>query len=763
MDKYYYYINYGSGFVNINPMNNTLELSLVRGEFNDFIQRKKLSGTFSVIGSEAIAAENYYIVSGNLDAPFKIYQNGTDITGTLIYEGVTTTEGLYDYDELGNAISTTFNSFITTDIYSSFLEIWKQKIGQDILYNTGIANSGYRSSVLNRVCFENDNNSINELRAYSFNGTDYAILGNQLTMPTIGRVVGEVLTEDIGVIVFLDTYTSIVRTYQYVSPNWVQVDPDFQITTNQMGNWGMCTYNTDVYAIAESGFYYELGYTGSAWSLTSSQFLGESFRYPSLCTLDNIYYAFIDDSKKELRARQNNVFRGLGYSLDETQKPIICTLDTATKTIACIDEKTGKLRALRYTLGSPDTWSELGFIQLEVNSEPSISYSRQNQITFHDSYTGITEKYTFDGVDTWTKTGNSLTIGSAGDGYSCIMPTVVISGAEIVSYIKSGSMVLFNSAAYNIIGITNKIAIEINDSITGGYGILRTGNGSTIALDEIGLMNLTTSYDNDFDLQSPLDDKKSYSIQDMLLLCELFQQYFYIEVAASAPYPDYDIKFIQPNLFSSIGTDIVVPTLTKELLRSRLYKEEFKINFEKLEFKNELNTDFVGSPIKYNRKTDIENITAIPVTTDFEFYKNIILGIKKEGFSRSGLLMYENENISIPIAQADLCPKNFIFGSTTQYIENSNFSKKKILENYHKDYRFANKGDIDINGTNYDASTFDTCKDIIQYPDVELQLDSFPANINSLDWGGGERSFITSLTTNLESDITTIKSRLLDL
>lgn len=762
MEKYYYYIDYGAGYVPLEPNNNQLKVAFVRGELNEFISRKKASGSFGVTSINAVDADNYYIQNGNIEAPFRIYQNGDISTGTLIYEGFASTEGEFDYDNLGNAISVTFNSFRTSDKYSQFIDWWKRKIGKfDISNNSGIGSSDYQSSTKSAACFENDNASINELQAYTFDGTNFSSIGNPLTLPTLGRLAAENNTTDSGIVVFIDTYTSTLRTLQYVTTNWVTAAADYQVSNNINGNWSLAVLANKAYLIAESGFYYELTLAGAVWSQTASQSLGEKFLYPCSCDIDGTYYAFIDESRGTLRAREQNVYRGDSFEINGVKKPKICTLNPLTSIIAMIDEFTGKLRALQYSGGAFGSWTELGFIQLDPSAEPNISFNATNSITYVDPYFGTIERYTFDGVSAWVKTGNSLTVGNIGDGYSHVMPTVQKSISIVTAYIKSGSMVMFDSLPYNLVKYFNQLL----GAIQGGdfqYGINKNTNGSTVDLNELSLMNLNTLKDTDYEVINPQDDNSSYSLQDLLRVCELFQQYFYIEAAASSPIPYYDVKFTQPNLFSSFGTDIVVPPEISDLLRSRLYKDEFKINFEKLEFKNEFNTDFVGEIIEYNRSTDIQEVAPFNYTMDARFVKDQLLGNLKTQFENSGFLVYQNTDPIIQ-TQADLVPKNFVFGSGTNYIENSNYSKARIMEVFYKDYRYANKGDVVINGTTYDAATFNTCRDIIERPDVQLTMASFPSDIGNLNWGGGDKSFITELSLELETDITTIKSRTLDL
>jgi hypothetical protein len=199
MEKYYYYIDYGSGYVNITPHDNNLILSWVRGELNDFIARKKLAGNFTLIDSEAVAAEDYFIVNGNLEAPIEIWEDDVKGSGTLIYEGLAETEGVFDYDSSGNAITVSFKEFTTRDNYT--------------------LTPTYRSSVTEGVLFENENNSIEELRSYTFDGTNFALTGNTLAVPNLGRIAADIDSDDSGIIYYIDNYTNHIRSFQYTAPN----------------------------------------------------------------------------------------------------------------------------------------------------------------------------------------------------------------------------------------------------------------------------------------------------------------------------------------------------------------------------------------------------------------------------------------------------------------------------------------------------------------------------------------------------------------
>jgi hypothetical protein len=351
-----------------------------------------------------------------------------------------------------------------------------------------------------------------------------------------------------------------------------------------------------VIVYSEDGVYYQLSLAGGVWSINVSSNIGSN-RYPSACNLDGTRFVTIDDKDKTLQTYFDTVKTGEPYALDEVVKPRICSLDKTNRIIACLDEFTGKLRALQYNIVAPGTWSELGFIQLAPTGEVSVSYSQQNQVTVHDGFTGSTTRYTFDGTSQFTQTGNTATIGSAKDGYSTVMPTIITTGGEIVSYLKSGSMVVYDDRPKTIPDTFNRIA---TDGIDWGYGIKNTGTGADMDLTQLALYSLDTTFDNKYDIVNYFEDSSKYSMFDILKILEMMQQYFYVLPSADDPLPEYQVYFTQPDLFSSFGTDIVVPTETSDLLRSRLYNDNFKVNFESLNFKNEFNIDFVGDLIRYN-------------------------------------------------------------------------------------------------------------------------------------------------------------------
>lgn len=755
--RFYYYFDYGSGYVEVDPHDNNLKLAWVRGELNEFIARRKLSGTMTLVDTEAVAAESFFVGSGNLEVPMRIYEHGAIGVGTLIYEGWGTTEGVYDYDDSGNAVSVGMKEFRTNDEYTDLIENYKRQYKVERLVEyTHVP--GFTFTPEDYVLFQADNDSIEDIKTYTFNGTTWTNTLSSFDTGTIGRIAGVLLTA--STICYIDNYTGTLRTKFFSGGVWSSGAADFTPSVNPEGNYAICEVSaTDLILIEDkSRSLRALNLSGGVWSIvTETLNFYEDLQYPSLCRLTTgTIYAFTDNISKSVQAYQGGIKQGEPFEISGVYKPKIASLDITNNRIAMLDEATGKLRALQYNSGT-GIWSELAFIQLYFDVEPNLSYAGfADDVNVIDPYYGTIERYRFDPIGvTWSKIGSSLTIGNIGDAYNAAIFGYSISSLNYMTVIRSNGMVSIGNFIQSYVNYLNS-SIGI-DSAAFQYAMPLTGNGSTLDLAKICLPTLSTLKDNTSDVKSYEDDNTKLSAFNFLELAKLFQQYFYLEYSGVTF--DYLIKFTQPDLFSSFGTDITVPTYVKELLNSREYKDEFKINFERIELKNEKTADFIGEPIEYGRKTDIELIAPYNVTTDARFHRDHLLG-QVENFQKSGLFMYLQDD---PAFNAVAIVNAGLDSTSTEYIENQRFSKHEIIENYYKDYRYANKGDVIINGVTYDAATFDTCRDIIGFPSINMVLSSFPSSIASLDWGGGVKSYITNLELELETYIAKIDSILLDL
>jgi hypothetical protein len=97
-DKYTYYIDFGSGFTRVIPKENTLSLDYLRNKKYRAVIDKNLSGSFILDSNFDTVVANFQ-QNSNTDMPFKIYRDGTDLTGTLVYYGNTTEFNDYDYNQ----------------------------------------------------------------------------------------------------------------------------------------------------------------------------------------------------------------------------------------------------------------------------------------------------------------------------------------------------------------------------------------------------------------------------------------------------------------------------------------------------------------------------------------------------------------------------------------------------------------------------------------------------------------------------------------
>jgi len=550
MAKYYYYIDYGAGFVNINPHNNNLDLAIAR-EQNDFIQRKKLTGEFSLIGSEAVAAESYYIGSGNIDAPINIYENGTSGGGgTLVYDGVASTEGLFDYDQSGNAISVTFTTFKTTDDYTDFIPLLPitAKSG-DIKQNPGSPIS-YFSPLKDKIAIESQATLCNEIRAYSHDGTNFSFTGTALNIGMTGRVTAMTIYIDTRTIVILDNANGILKTYHWSGAVWTAsgIITDYVLSGSRFGNWAICdtsTVSVTSCVIVDDDIRRLLimSVVAGVWTPSiDTSFFFPDMKYPSISTLNaSGHYVITDDIGKELQVYSGNLKVGESFSISDVVKPKICTLDLATSTIALVDEFTGRLRAFRFT---GTTWAELGGILVVAGAEPSLSLDKTNIVNYYDTENGLLTKYTFDGTSIWTKTGNTLSIGN---GYSASVPGVQTTGGNVLGLIQSNTMVVEDPSGLSYAGYCNKLLYEVT---SGGfeYGVPLTGNGAAIDITKLGLKTLNYIHDNASDLGANIEDGYNWSLKKLFKIAELFKSYWYLESTGST-FPDYDVKFTTPDFW----------------------------------------------------------------------------------------------------------------------------------------------------------------------------------------------------------------------
>ena len=732
MGRFSYYIDWGAGFVGVNPYNNKLNLQIVRGELNDFIQRKQLTGNFSLIEDEFDTAILYFVTNGNYKAPVKIYEHGTDITGNLKYEGWARRKPFIDY----GAKVITIDSFETDDIYSPVIPFLETGVVGETLVEQGgyIAVDDFTAQGIDSNC--------NKIQGYAWSGTAWAPTGNAFTLNTIGRVAVCAVG---GSIVMFDNSTLELRMYAYTAPNWALAATGTSLFMNILtGNGAVCSYTSTQVAFIDDFFHEIRIYTLAAgtWTLSFSNVI-QSIKFPSLAFVATGFIAMADEGTQELIMISGINPTGTPFGLGNVKKPSICTLNSGSNRIALIDGETNTLRAMVYTAG---IWTQVGSnIYIGGLNEPTVSFESTDVVNVYDSYYGSLQKYTFSGT-AWSATGNSTAITG---GYSAGLGLEV---SGVLAVIKSDSYKYESRRTFAFKQLINSINFA-HGLYTLNYIMKDTGTGATFDYDEIHVGSLKTVREA-YEYDTSNDNLYEFKLIELFKLAEIFQNYWYIELDTG----ENMIKFTQPDLFSSFGTDIVLSTYDAAIAiakNQRTYTDKSLIEKEQITFDNEFNPDFKGLDIVYNRNTPVVEKMAAKYTTDFQYIQDNFLKIK-DGLTSSGLfVIYAEEVSSIWVVTGGAG----ILGGAS--VKNYLMSKSQIQNDFWKDYRYSDDGNIDINGT--PSAVQDTCRNMVEFPDVELNLPDFPDDIGSVDWGGGTKSFIMILSMSLDSYITTIKSRLLDL
>jgi hypothetical protein len=478
-------------------------------------------------------------------------------------------------------------------------------------------------------------------------------------------------------------------------------------------------------------------------------------KFPSLCFGAGNLLALADEGTKTLRvvSTAGSVLRitGTPFDLGEVRRPSICRLNSGFSRIAVVDGNTQMLRALVYSTITTE-WTQVGdSINVGEVNEPVIKYESADVINLYDAYTGTLQRYTF-AAPTWSATGNPLTIG--GGYHGCLAKM----SSTVWGFVQSDSYRFFSSETRAYITMLNGINARHGIYLNPGYVLNQTGSGADFDIDSTLIGSMKTVKEIDYNSVAGVEHTQTYTLKKILELPEVFQNYWYVEFDPS-PLGDYQIKFTQPDLFSSIGTDIVITDHTSSLstvLNQREYKDKFLVDKEEITFNNEWNTDFIGELVDYGRNTPIIEKQAFKITTDFKYVRNNFLNLEFD-LSDSDLFMIYGADDSF----GDFIVEAGTGISSDTNVHNEVMSKARIQDSYWKDYRYTDRGTITINGSS--SAVQDTCRDIIGFPDVQLNMDEFPTSIASLDWGSGIKSYITNLSLSLDTYITTIQSRLLDL
>jgi hypothetical protein len=263
-------MNFGSGFVQVTP--HAIELKLgIRREINPFIQRKYLSGNFTLKKPDFALCQTFFITSGNEKIPFRIYENSV-----LKYDGGAKINGEWDF--IASTVS--FNSFIVNDLYTEI---------ETVLDNDekSIEQLTFAGGHVGDFLIESKTAGCDTVVALSWNGTNWVVSGNDYDMShSIGRVccanVGS------GTAVY-DNATKELRRYYFTSPNWALSSLGTSLELHaQTGNASMCALDNTHILFVDDWFHivriYEM-VTGT-WTVVDGIDVG-IIEYPSICMINN--------------------------------------------------------------------------------------------------------------------------------------------------------------------------------------------------------------------------------------------------------------------------------------------------------------------------------------------------------------------------------------------------------------------------------------------------------------------------------------------
>ncbi len=736
MQKFWYYIDYGSGFVEVNPVDVNVSLKLKRGVLNDFIVRKELDGNFKLNDTEFTDAETYFITNGNEEAPIRLYENGDSGSGVLQYEGWTRVKGDWDFREK----LVTFDTFRTDDEYTTLLEKYNNTFEGESL--VGFASFSSFAS-------QGQHANANKLFNFTFDGTNFSTTGTPLAVANLGRCS---IDEESGELVMFDNVNDVLTSYTISAGQWSQVRTRSLLRRYYNGTVVGLT-GTQVAVIYDDVNLIEV-FTfsgGSSFSLTS-QFNTSDLKFPDVCWTGNAVtgrIALVDENQKTLRVINTSGQESDPLSLGDIKRPKLCVVDPSIERIAFIDANQKKLVAYSYSGGA---FSQVGnSYEISGLLAPDIAQHSANRIVLTDTILGIIEMYDFDGTN-WSQVGNTYSISG---GY---MSAISSDGSNILLAI-SDTHVFNGSVMTNYYGAINSLLLldSIQGTGAGQYELQSSGTGATKDPNEIVLGDMSDISDNGKDAGNY--NKYRYKLKDTLDWYKMFENYWYVEDVAGA----YKIKFIQPDSFSTVGTDIDVSALDAATeLNQRVYKDEFNIDKEELILNNINSADFQDNIIDYLRNTSVIKSDVAHFTTDLEYLIKIYTGQLIQQINSAGLMMYYKDDSTG--ARLAVSGTGIISGTDTK---NYLLSQSQIYNDHWDTYRYKDKGNITINGVSVPVG--DSCKNIIDYSDIKFSesdvgLTQFPSSIGSVIWGGGvSKSLIMELSLNLSTREYTASSRLHDI
>lgn len=723
--KWYFYIDWGSGYTLVNATNlKGCFLKLKRNELNDFVQRKKMEGSFTLIDSDSSDAETYFVTNGNFEVPIRVYENGISGVGTLVFEGWARKNGQYDFRR--NQIS--LSNFRTNDQYEEFLQYIDNRF-------TGEQVTGYGANV-SPIGFQGQAGNASKLHRFTWSGSAFSLVGS-LSVPNLG---GCSATIESGEYVVFDNVNNTLKGYTLSGTSFAE---SRSIGLSEFGsNNAIVGIGTSrVRLIRDRIFSSAYAFSGSTFTLLGSTFNVDTpdFNNPKVCGLGLLV---VDERTGVVQTLNGQYTQSFG----NIQNPAICVLDSSTNAYALIDSNQQKLIAFTFSSG---VFTEIGSLQLGGLYSPQLAFYSNSNIVLHDTISSKLEFYNYS-AGTFTKTGSTYSIGG---GYTS---SIAIDSGVIMLAITD-TFTLKSSQKHNyyqlIKGLLANNGIDVG---LGGNYTMATGttNGATQNVDYFYVTNMNDISDNQHDRVDV--NLYEFSLGDVLkYYIDLFQNYWYIDSS-------YNIKFTQPNLFSSFGTSYNISALDLATqLNQRTYNDTFNISSEIKEFYNAYFQDFKDNKIDYSRNTGIIQRDKYNFTTDIQYIINVYSGLLNTKIDSTGLMAYIIDN-TLP-GNTVASNTGIISGSD---IKNYKMSQSQLYNDFMKDYRYQEQGNITINGSS--SAVQDTVRNIIEFPEVRLSynqlgISTFPASVANLTWDTGVVSFIEEFAVDMGTNEIIINSRLLDI
>jgi hypothetical protein len=262
---------------------------------------------------------------------------------------------------------------------------WAQ-VGNDLNIAGDVVDPALTNLTYNTIAFIDQ--QLDELRTYSWDGSDWTQIGNSLSIP--GTNDAALARLDANTIAFIDDVNMDFRTYSWDGSDWTQIGNDLNITGVNDPALAALDSNTIAYIDTDNDDLRTYSWDGSDWSQ-----VGNELNIPSgaggavgIAALNNITIAYSDNQLDDLRT----------YSWDGSD------------------------------------WTLVGNILPFQNAfDPAVARVRDNFIARYEQSAGNhIRTYRWDGTN-WFAYGDDITITAAGDGAIAFMDSRTVAFIDEVN------------------------------------------------------------------------------------------------------------------------------------------------------------------------------------------------------------------------------------------------------------------------------------------------------------------------------------------